>query len=359
MNLVIQTAFLGDLLLAIPLLNWVRNIHPQMSLGLICRKGLGSTLKTLGIIDHFWEIKKGDAETYREVLTDLKNFDINLLLSAHTSFRTTLFCAQIKAQKKVTFSKPWNHFVFDERIKWPEEYPESIRLLSLLKNHSERLKELFSQLPAATEYIIKHGSGKLLSPPEWLNPHHGWKEQGVANTLLATFGLEAKNWIALFPGSVWATKMWTKEGYIELGQELQKKGFKIVVMGGAQEKELGEAIASQIPEAINLCGKTSLIESLALMSKARLVVGNDSSSSHMAALVNVPVVAIYGPTVLRFGYRPWAFNSAVAEFEGLECRPCGPHGHRACPLGHHNCMKKLGSGSVLRVVEGLLQQSGT
>ncbi len=328
-----------------------------MSLGLICRKGLGSTLKILGIIDHFWEIKKGDAETYREVLKDLKNFDINLLLSAHTSFRTTLLCAQIKAQKKVTFAKPWNYFVFDERIKWPEEYPESVRLLSLVKNRSERLKELFSQLPAANDYIIKHLAGKLLSPPEWLSPQNGWKEQGISNKLLEDFGLGTRNWIALFPGSVWATKMWTKVGYVQVGQELQKKGFKIVIMGGLEERDLGEAVAVQIPEAINLCGKTTLLESLALLSNARLVVGNDSSSSHMAALVNVPVVAIYGPTVLKFGYRPWAQSSAVAELEGLDCRPCGPHGHRACPLGHHNCMKKLDAGSVLKVIEGLLQQS--
>lgn len=324
-----------------------------MKLGLICRKGLGSTLQALGLVDHYWEIEKGKAETYKKVRWDLKDFEINLLLSAHTSFRTTLFCAQIKAKKKITFAKPWNHFVFDERIKWPGEYPEALRLLSLLRPESPRLEQLFSELPEGEAFIKKQGKGELLSPPEWADPNRGWKNPDAVD-LLRTHGLENKKWIAFFPGSVWATKMWKKEGYIQLGKELQKRSYQIVIMGGPEEKILGQEVADAIPSAVNLCGRTSLKESLILLSRAQMVVGNDSSSSHMAALVGVPVVAIYGPTVLKFGYRPWGRKSAVVELEALNCRPCGPHGHRKCPLGHHDCMKKLEATEVLRVVEGLL-----
>ena len=324
-----------------------------MSLGLICRKGLGSTLKNLGIIDHFWEIQKGNADSYRTVINDLKNFDINLLLSAHTSFRTTLFCAQINAVKKITFKKPWNFFAFDERVKWPAKFPESLRLLSLLRNHSPELNKLFSELPEASEFIQKQRGSKLLAPPAWADPSQGWLPQNNSD-LFNTYNLKSKNWIALFPGSVWATKMWKKEGFMELGKSLQTLGYQIVIMGGPEEKVLGQEVADAIPDALNLCGKTSLLESLTLLSQANLVVGNDSSSSHMAALVGVPVVAIYGPTVLKFGYRPWAKKSAVVEIEGMTCRPCGPHGHKKCPLGHHNCMKKLEASEVLRVVESML-----
>ena len=324
-----------------------------MSLGLICRKGLGSTLKNLGIVDHFWEIQKGNSESYRTVLSELKNYDINLLLSAHTSFRTTLFCAQINAVKKITFKKPWNFFAFNERVHWPVKLPESLRLLSLLQNHSSELHKLFSELPDASEFIQKQRGGKLLAPPAWADPSQGWLPQNNSD-LLNTYNLKNKNWIALFPGSVWATKMWKKEGFMELGRSLQQLGYQIAVMGGPEEKVLGQEVADSIPEALNLCGKTSLLDSLKLLSQANMVVGNDSSSSHMAALVGVPVVAIYGPTVLKFGYRPWAKKSAVVEIEGMSCRPCGPHGHKKCPLGHHNCMQKLEASEVLRVVQSML-----
>lgn len=344
----------------------MKNLQSEVPLALICRKGLGATLKSLGLIDHYWEISKGDAESYTRVHQEIENFEINFLVSAHTSFRTTLFCKKIKARKKITFAKPWNYFFFDERVNRPTEYPESIRLLSLIKNEFPRLQELFLELPEAPQFIEKQPNGALLRPPEWADPNRGWSRQNFSE-LLQFHGLVEKKWIALFPGSVWATKMWTKKGYIQLGLELQKKGFSIVIMGGAEEQILGQEVADAIssslqmetpaliPAVLNLCGKTSLLESLTLLSSTRLVIGNDSSSSHMAALVGVPVVTIYGPTVLRFGYRPWARVSAVAELENIKCRPCGPHGPQKCPLGHHDCMKKLEASAVLKVVDEALK----
>jgi heptosyltransferase-2 len=331
----------------------VKKLHPQLPLGLICRKGLGSTLQNLGIVDFFWEIEKSKKSSYKKVLADLQSFDVNLLVSAHTSVRTTLFCAQIPAPKKITFAKPWNHFIFNERIRWQEEYPESLRLLSLLNKHSAELKELFTKLPVGLSFAQKKPDGRLPSPPLWADPNRGWKNQDVQD-LLKKFDLENKKWIALFPGSVWATKMWRKEGFQEVGNALQKRGYKIVVMGGPDEKDLGEEVSAAIPDSIDLCGKTSLLETIKLLSIAELIVGNDSASSHMAALVGKPVVAVFGPTVLQFGYRPWSKNSAVVEIDGMTCRPCGPHGHKKCPLGHHNCMKQLSSKEVLRVIDGIL-----
>lgn len=329
-----------------------------MALGLVCRKGLGSTLKSIGIIDYFWEIQKGNSESYRIVQSELKNFEIHFLISAHTSVRTTLLCARIKAVKKISFAKPWNFFIFNHRVDNIKTYPESIRLLSLIKNESSELQEYFSKLNSSEDYILKQNSGRLMSPPHWADPVQGWPASGSINKtvqeLTLRYKLVERKWIALFPGSVWATKMWKKEGFIELGQSLQKKGYQIIIMGGSDEKELGGAVAEAIPEALSLCGQTTLLESLALISQSQLVVGNDSSSSHMAAFVGVPVVAIFGPTVLKFGYRPWGQNSAVVELENLSCRPCGPHGHKKCPLNHHNCMKQLEAREVLRVVEMML-----
>lgn len=332
----------------------MKKLYPEQPLGLICRKGLGLTLKNLGLVDYVWEIQKGNSQSYRDILKDLKKqFKVDLLVSAHTSFRTTLFCARIKANKKITFAKPWNFLVFDEREKWPGYYPEALRLLTLLRHHSIELNKLFKELPEPENFTTKDSWGRLESPPEWSDPNQGWKPQDT--TLLEEkFGLKDKKWIALFPGSVWATKMWKKEGYIQLGQELQKKNYQIVVMGGPEEKTLGQLVADAIPNAMNLCGQTPLIESLTLLSKATLVVGNDSSSSHMAALVGVPIVCIYGPTVLKFGYRPWAQHTAAVEFEDLECRPCSSHGPMKCPLNHHDCMQKLETSKVLKAVQTML-----
>lgn len=310
----------------------------------MCRKGLGSTFLKLGLVDSVWEIQKGNAKTYQEIRNQIEQSELNLLISPHTSFRTTLFCSKLKAEKKITFKKPWNFFAFQKRVKWTGEYPEALRLLTLLLDENPELQTLWKTLPPAHHFIVKNKAGYLPPPPEWADPHTDLDKARVDKlrddlNISARFPYE--NFTALFPGSVWATKMWKKEGYIELGQKLVRDGEKVLVMGGPEEKALGEEIASQIPGAVNLCGQSALLESLLILQKAKLVVGNDSSSSHMAALMGIPVVSIFGPTVLEFGYRPWAKSTRIFEKDGLACRPCGLHGHKKCPLGHHNCMQTL------------------
>lgn len=340
----VQTAFLGDLLLSVPLLKWIRKTNPETSLGLVCRKGLGSTFLRLGLVDYVWEIQKGNSKSYNEILKQINEFEVHDLISPHTSFRTTLFSAKITARKKITFAKPWNHIFFDKRIKWPAQYPEALRLLHLIKDENEDLQKLWRSLPPAHHFIVKNKQGYLPPPPEWVDPQTSISKDRVEQ-LRKDLEIDTRfpydNFIALFPGSVWTTKMWKKEGYIELGQKLVSQNEKVLIMGGPEEKTLGDEIASQIPGAVNLCGQSALLESLLILSRAKLVLGNDSSSSHMAALMGRPVVSIFGPTVLEFGYRPWAQSTRIFEVEGMSCRPCGLHGHKQCPLKHHNCMKTL------------------
>lgn len=356
MNLVIQTAFLGDLLLAIPLLVWTKRLDPNRRLGLVCRKGLGATLQRLGVVDEVFEITKGESHTYKAALQKIQNFEVHFLISAHTSFRTTLFCARIRADKKITFARNWNFWLFQRRVQWPKYLPESLRLLSLLREESSELQGLFSNLSEPEKFYQKDESSQLLPSPGWADPHIGWIEpfEKESRKVLGQWDLQDKKWVALFPGSVWATKMWTQEGYQQLGQKITSLGYKVVVMGGPDENELGQNVASRIPDALNLCGQTSLFESLLLVRQARVVVGNDSSSSHMAALTQTPVVAVFGPTVLSFGYRPWGKETSVVEHENLNCRPCGPHGHKQCPLGHHRCMKEITADEVLKAVKKYL-----
>jgi heptosyltransferase-2 len=340
---------------------WVKKLQPGIPLGVVCRKGLGSFLLKLKIADFVFEVEKGKSHTYRQAQEKIRDFDVQRLVSAHTSLRTTFFCLKIRAQRKISFKKPWNLFVFHQRKTWPRQWPESLRLLSLIRDESEELQSHFSRLAdegLEIDFYKKTRTGQLRSPPSWADPHEGWQLEphgSSADELCERYQLSGKRWIALFPGSVWATKMWTRQGFLDLAKRLQKLSYQIVWMGGPEEKSLGESLAEGTPGSLNLCGATSLFESLLLVSKATLVVGNDSSSSHMAALMGTPVVAIFGPTILEFGYRPWARTSFVSENSERPCRPCGPHGHRKCPLGHHRCMKDLTADQVFQVVAEALR----
>jgi heptosyltransferase-2 len=77
-----------------------------------------------------------------------------------------------------------------------------------------------------------------------------------------------------------------------------------------------------------------------ILQRARVAVANDSAMMHLAVACGVPVVALFGPTVTGFGFRPLGAGSVVVERD-LDCRPCSLHGGRLCPLGHHECLRGI------------------
>jgi len=82
---------------------------------------------------------------------------------------------------------------------------------------------------------------------------------------------------------------------------------------------------------------------------------NDSAPMHLASSVNAPVTVIYCSTLPEFGFGPLSDRSFIIETrEELRCRPCGLHGHKACPLGHHNCMRDISPDRVWDVLKGML-----
>jgi heptosyltransferase-2 len=147
--------------------------------------------------------------------------------------------------------------------------------------------------------------------------------------------------IAVAPGSVWFTKRYAC--YTELIDLLSER-FKlpIVLLGSPDDRFLCAELAKSCAfPPMDLSGKTDLLLSAAIISRAILAITNDSAPAHIAAAVDTPVVAIFGPTVPSFGFVPFSDKSAVVDIGNLYCRPCNHHGSERCPQGHFRCMKEL------------------
>jgi heptosyltransferase-2 len=158
--------------------------------------------------------------------------------------------------------------------------------------------------------------------------------------------------IALAPGSIWATKRWPY--YADLARLLAGEA-RIVVVGGEADRSLSDEIADATGgRSIDATGRLSLLASAEMIGRARLLVTNDSAPLHLASAMNTPTLAVFGPTVPAFGFGPLAERAAVAEIEGLECRPCDRHGPRRCPLGHWRCMREITAGDVAALARALL-----
>jgi heptosyltransferase-2 len=360
-NVLIQTAFLGDLLLSIPLMKKMKTLWPEQKLILICRKGIGEFFTKTQLVDEVFEIKKGDSPSYKQIIKTLKRREIERIISPHESVRTAFFVQKIKAKEKISFAKPWNQIFYGQRIPKNDSLPDAIRQLSLLQNCDENLKkQIQTFLREETPYQVK-AKGPLSAAPAWatmsLKRHYQQHSQELPALLqkLKLSSDELARSVAIFPGSVWATKRWMEEGYIQLGQNLRSQNIPVLVMGGPGEEELCAKITAQIPGARDLCAKTSIYESAMLLSQIAAVVGNDSASMHLAATGETPSVVIFGPTVLEFGFRPWQDHVYVVERHGLECRPCGKHGHKVCPIKTHVCMTSIHKEEVLEKLEEILK----
>ncbi|MCE3010234.1 MAG: glycosyltransferase family 9 protein [Proteobacteria bacterium] len=334
--LIVHTAFLGDLCLSIPLMKKIK--AEGVSLTLVSRKGLGSFFLELGLIDQFFEVTKGDASSYQKALNALKQRTFAEVYVPHESLRTAFFIKSLQASHKISYRSWWNFLFYDVRIRRDFKKPEALRVLELYRKDPFILEQISNYRE------VFSGKDQVLDPvPDWAQVQ--CQLPAISSQLHSI--VPSAPFICVFPGSVWETKKWTEEGFQKFC--LSWKG-QIFLMGSPAEKELCEKIKGGLSHVQNMAGKFSLIETVQVLSRAQVCLSNDSGGQHLAAVAGTPVVTVFGPTVLEFGFRPWSQKSAVVQYEGLSCRPCGKHGHKKCPLGTHDCMKRITPEQVEKLV---------
>lgn len=324
----------------------LRRLHPASPIWLVAREGFGHLLLDRGIVDHVLEIRKGEWSSYEAALEKIENIDFKIVVCPHESWTTARFVRRVHSPMKIGFRKWWNFFVFDETVDKIKTWPEAFRQMSLIFSLDPGLQSKIKSAEALNE---KSANSLLPAPPAWSLAHH---RKGKPDSILRLQSQRPKTLVCVFPGSVWKTKKWTEHGFQEVVRELSKH-HNVVLMGSKQEWDLCEKIRDGNPNVQNEAGRLMLRETVEFLGCADLVISNDSGGQHLASLVNVPVLSLFGPTVLSQGFRPWVERSAVAEVD-LNCRPCGRHGHQKCPLSHHNCMNHLEARTVLKLAEQLL-----
>jgi heptosyltransferase-2 len=255
-------------------------------------------------------------------------------------FSTGLLTAFSKAKEKIGFDKNPLSFFFDTKVKHvigTKENPvhEVERNLSLIKHFTSDKPSTVKLYPSQEDYdnikaIVKRQTSNMKN--ETLRNE---KELSPVNYQFSTL-----NYICIAPSSVWFTKQYPKEKWIEFLQQIPNE-IKTFLIGAASDKILCDEIKNALPERsiiINLCGELSLLESAALMQNANMNYVNDSAPMHIASAMNAPVTAVFCSTVAWFGYTPLSYKSFVVEKkEPLYCRPCTTHGRRECPEKHFKC----------------------
>ncbi len=333
----IQTAFIGDLFLSLPTLKRLKNKFPGHQIILICKTGLAEIFLKEKFVDYAFEVQKGNPKSYQKVLKQLQPFQIKIVFCPHQSLRSILFASKIKADLKIGFKKWYTFMFFNRTVIYQKKWPDVIRQISILRPIDKNLNSEIEKTDWS--YLnIKNTDAGFSKIPDIFE-------------FSGSISRPNQDTVAIFPGSVWQTKQWTTTGFSEVVSKLLQQNKIVLLMGGPAEKNICDQIHLLNPQAVNLTGQCSLYESYLKLKQCNQVICNDSAPAHMAASLGIPVIAIFGPTTVDMGFRPWNNNSKVAEILNLDCRPCGKHGHHRCPKLHHRCMIDLKSDTVIDLLK--------
>ena len=328
-----QTAFLGDAVLTLPLLHSFRRAYPEAGLVYFVRKGLKPLFQPQPGIEVEEFDKYGRDSGVSGLLRQMnrvRKHRFDLWVSPHASFRSSLIARSSGALVRVGYDHAWfTRTAYTHHVNRRFDSLEEIeRVLQLLK-------------PLGLE---PSGSWpRLVLDPESKKTAADFWKQNISRPVLG-----------IHPGSTWATKKWPVEYFarvVDLVRENQD--VQVMLFAGPGEEPLAEDLLARVKNSdrvINMTGRLDLPGLAAFLERIECYLCNDSGPMHLAWVQNTSVVAVFGPTTRKLGFFPRGKHSLVLEAD-LACRPCGLHGSRHCPEGHHRCMLDIKPETVFQVIK--------
>lgn len=324
--LVVRLSSLGDVVLTAPVFDNLRRAWPEARLTLLVKKAFAPALAGHPAVHELLMFEDlGVWGALREIRR--RRFDV--LVDLHDTLRSRIWAMFSGAGRVVRYRKR----------AWAR------RLLVCFKRPSSDLAgktvDRYLETLAVLGVDVRDRAPRLPAPADGLPA--------------AAAALGAGPWIVLSPGALHATKRWPAERFAaaadRLAEDFRSAGGAappVLLVGSPSDRPSAEAVLETLQgPALNLTGRTSLKELMALLSRAAVLLCNDSGAMHLGAALGVPTVAVFGPTVEAFGFFPSGEKTAVVQNAGLACRPCSLHGGRRCPEKHFRCMADV---TVDRVV---------
>jgi len=339
--LLIKPSSLGDIVHALPVLAALRETWPTVHIAWLCGRSLAPLLERLSLLD---EVIPFDRARYGRMWRSLPAFldfwrfagelrrrRFDLVIDLQGLIRSGLLAFLSGAPRRVGFAdaRELAWLFYTQRVPCPPTARHAVE------------KNLY----------LGRFLGLAAGPPRFPLGLTADEVAAARELLALAAGRPMEAFIAVIPGARWESKRWPAERLAQLIDAMHSEGMPpCVLLGSPEERRSTDRIlAACRSRPLDLVGRTSLRELPALLSLAKLVVCHDSGPMHLAAALNRPLVAIFGPTSpQRTGpYSPLArvVTNPV---------PCAPCFARRCPLGHHDCMQKLEIAAVLEQVRAAL-----
>lgn len=309
--LFIQTAFLGDVILATATIAEAYKLFPDAKIDVLVKKGNESLLLNNPKINTIYCLNKklGKFKEISRLVKEFRSSRYDIVFNLHRFGSSGLITSLSGAKLKYGFKKnPFSAF-FTKRFE---------------HNIGDGTHEVIRN-----GIMLKEFGAELDSKPE-LFP----SEQDLEFVQ----NYKTEKYLCIAPASVWFTKQLPVKKWAELIGK-QHQDYKIYLLGAPGDVSLCDEILtlSANTNIENLAGKLTLLQSAALIRDAQRSFVNDSGPLHIASAMNAPVTAFFCSTVPAFGFGPLSDDSEIKEVLDLDCRPCGLHGFKECPKGHFKC----------------------
>jgi lipopolysaccharide heptosyltransferase II len=316
--LIIQTAFIGDVVLATPVVEKLHAFFPDAQIDFLLRKDNEQLLTGHPYIHELliWDKKKNKQENLFRILARIRRNGYDKIINLQRFFATGVLTAFSGAQETIGFDKNPLSFLFSKKIKHRvggvAAVHETERNLELIRDFTDNTicKPRLYPLPEDFASVDAFTQGKF---------------------------------ITVSPASVWFTKQFPPDQWISFIKNIPA-GYGIFLLGGPGDVPLCRTITESCKrtEMKVMAGTLSYLQSAALMSRAVMNYVNDSAPLHFASAMNAPVTAVYCSTIPGFGFGPLSDIRHIVEIDQpLYCRPCGLHGYASCPETHFRCAREI------------------
>jgi len=338
--LILRLSSIGDILLTTPLVRALRSRFPDAEIDYALKEPFIDLLRTNPNLNRLHTLDPaGGWRALWRLRRDIGEAGYDLVVDVHKNIRTLFLRTAAKPAQIAKHSKSrlQRHLLVNFGINL---YRRSVPM-------TERYLASVSHLG-----VFDDGAGlELILDPE--------ADRRVAGILTGRGWRPGRFTAALVPGAGRQTKQWPADRYAEVARILAgTRDAQILILGDGRDVESACTVTRAAPESsFPVAGEFGLMESACALSRADLVICNDSGAMHMARALNLNTVAIFGPTTRELGFYPAGARVKVVEHKGLDCRPCSHIGPKKCPKKHFRCMLELEPEQVLAAADELLNKS--
>lgn len=324
--LIIQTAFLGDVVLSLPMAEYIKKKEPDSYVVFVTIPATMPVAEACPFVDEVvvYDKRGNDKGIWGifRLAKALSEYGFKAIFSPHKPLRSRILTLLTKSELSYGFRKRTRNLFYTNKVPYIRSNHAIIRNLSLVRAH--------------------------------------WNDS-AKSIILPTFDVESHDTetISLAPGSVWKTKQMPAEKWIELILHPYLRDKPLQLIGGKDDAEIADQILNAVEDVHgnieNRVGKDRLKESFQRIADSNLLVSNDSAPQHFAMAVRTPVITIFGSTIKEFGFYPVGKHDKIVETHlDLECRPCGAHGKMECPTGTFACMKSIDVEEIVESIKDIL-----